>query len=495
MALQKGQRLREVGQFEVAEVGQIKSAGDRGVQGALGSATAATAAPMLNELTKNLPDGVREAVGAGLAAGLGAVTGGAAGAGTAFNADTNNRQLHPSEVKFLKSDEVVEKYIDYMAENGLVLTEQEARVRLDRFAASKEDENWAALNGTDALTETFLVKDSEGRYYTDSMGDRHAFFQSTDKERKDPTVNLNSLYGSRFDPSIKNYFDDIRSPDHAENQKNQELQYLGKKLGYDAADKQANFGGDLTSIGKGMLLGIGSIAFSGYSDQIGPLDELALKNNYQLLLKDQGRWAEAGYVEGLDWATTQRQMWAGIVVGEAGGLVGSQFTNIIRNSIKNTGLESETLSTRVSVASADADSEAGARPVVRSNGEANIANGAELRSDLANKELSSIANQDVRLKEAMAGSGTSNQNFGIGTANAQEAHWLGMTWVGDGTRPLSDGSGWISADGTRAYRSPAAKPNSEEAVTGTQANFERYEIDSKGKRRKISNGHLDITTD
>ncbi|ASL00073.1 hypothetical protein XcvCFBP7113P_06470 [Xanthomonas citri pv. vignicola] len=30
MALQKGQRLREVGQFEVAEVGQIKSAGDKG---------------------------------------------------------------------------------------------------------------------------------------------------------------------------------------------------------------------------------------------------------------------------------------------------------------------------------------------------------------------------------------------------------------------------------------------------------------------------------
>ncbi|PUE67871.1 hypothetical protein C9409_14440, partial [Xanthomonas vasicola pv. vasculorum] len=29
MALQKGQRLREVGQFEVAEVGQIKSAGDK----------------------------------------------------------------------------------------------------------------------------------------------------------------------------------------------------------------------------------------------------------------------------------------------------------------------------------------------------------------------------------------------------------------------------------------------------------------------------------
>ncbi|QGL16184.1 hypothetical protein GH913_04695 [Xanthomonas citri pv. malvacearum] len=30
MALQKGQRLREAGQFEVAAVGQIKSAGDIG---------------------------------------------------------------------------------------------------------------------------------------------------------------------------------------------------------------------------------------------------------------------------------------------------------------------------------------------------------------------------------------------------------------------------------------------------------------------------------
>ncbi|MCF5974900.1 hypothetical protein L2215_24470, partial [Xanthomonas perforans] len=56
----------------------------------------------------------------------------------------------------------------------------------------------------------------------------------------------------------------------------------------------------------------------------------------------------------------------------------------------------------------------------------------------------------------------------------------------------SDGSGWISADGTRVYRPPAAKPKSKEAVTGIQANFERYEIDSYGKKSRISNGHLDI---
>ncbi|MBV6748393.1 hemagglutinin repeat-containing protein [Xanthomonas vasicola] len=90
----------EGGEYRVAAHTAVGLLGG-GVQGALGSATAATAAPMLNELTKNLPDGVREAVGAGLAAGLGAATGGAAGAGTAFNADSNNRQLHQVEAKAL----------------------------------------------------------------------------------------------------------------------------------------------------------------------------------------------------------------------------------------------------------------------------------------------------------------------------------------------------------------------------------------------------------
>lgn len=117
---------------------------------------------------KNLPDGVREALGAGIEAGLG--MGGSAGAATAFNSDTNNRQSHSSEMKFLKSDEVVEKYIDYMAENGLILTEEGTCIRLNRFSASKDDENWAALNGKDALAEAFLVNGSEGPYYTDSMG-------------------------------------------------------------------------------------------------------------------------------------------------------------------------------------------------------------------------------------------------------------------------------------------------------------------------------------
>ncbi|MCS3809799.1 hemagglutinin repeat-containing protein [Xanthomonas sp. 4461] len=84
-----------------------------GTQGALGSATAATAAPMLNELTKNLPDGVREAVGAGIAAGLGAAVGGSAGAATAFNEDANNRLLHPKEADSInKFSEAFARYLN-----------------------------------------------------------------------------------------------------------------------------------------------------------------------------------------------------------------------------------------------------------------------------------------------------------------------------------------------------------------------------------------------
>jgi hypothetical protein len=51
--------------------------------------------------------------------------------------------------------------------------------------------------------------------------------------------------------------------------------------------------------------------------------------------------------------------------------------------------------------------------------------------------------------------------------------------------------GCISADGTRGYRPPSVK-DSPFATTGTQANFETYEINSSGKPTKVGNGHLNI---
>lgn len=79
-------------------------------------------------------------------------------------------------------------------------------------------------------------------------------------------------------------------------------------------------------------------------------------------------------------------------------------------------------------------------------------------------------------------------NIGIGAATRAEANELGKAWVGDGYRVMSDNKGLVSADKTRTYRFPSSKPNSSQATTGTQANFQRF-IDGK----EVSNAHLDIT--
>jgi hypothetical protein len=98
---EEAQKWDEGGAYRVAAhiaVGGLSG----GLEGALGSGSSAAAADALNELTADLPQGVRQAVGAGIAAGLGALTGGPTGASTAFNADVNNRQLHPSEKQLAK---------------------------------------------------------------------------------------------------------------------------------------------------------------------------------------------------------------------------------------------------------------------------------------------------------------------------------------------------------------------------------------------------------
>ncbi|WP_442953511.1 hypothetical protein [Paraburkholderia sp. SOS3] len=126
-----------------------------------------------------------------------------------------------------------------------------------------------------------------------------------------------------------------------------------------------------------------------------------------------------------------------------------------------------------------------------SEGTANAATLQGLKGQLANENLANIAAQDPRLAAAVNGSGTSNINFPIGTGTAAEADTLGQTWVGDGARPINGvPGGLVSADGTRVYRPPTAKPNTpvQYAPTGVQANFQQLE-----NGVVISNGHLNIS--
>jgi filamentous hemagglutinin len=118
-----------------------------GLEGALGSGSSAAAAQALNEMTADLPQGVRQAVGAGIAAGLGALTGGPTGAATAFNADVNNRQLHPSEKQWIKDNAK-----RFAQQQGI--SEQEAEQRLAQQAFRQVQ--FGAEGAEDAQARAFL---------------------------------------------------------------------------------------------------------------------------------------------------------------------------------------------------------------------------------------------------------------------------------------------------------------------------------------------------
>lgn len=87
------------------------------------------------------------------------------------------------------------------------------------------------------------------------------------------------------------------------------------------------------------------------------------------------------------------------------------------------------------------------------------------------------------LRDAAQGKG----NFSLGSATAEQAHAMGLAWVGRGYRTAKDGRVLISADGMRQYRMPTFKPREGKV----QANFERK---FEGQRSKgwQSNGHVDI---
>jgi filamentous hemagglutinin len=90
-----------------------------------------------------------------------------------------------------------------------------------------------------------------------------------------------------------------------------------------------------------------------------------------------------------------------------------------------------------------------------------------------------------QLLDAAKGKG----NFGIGSATREQAEAMGKAWVGNGYKAASDGKTLLSRDGLRQYRPPSAKPNSQRATTGAQANFEQR---FKPEGQWQSNGHLDI---
>ncbi|GLR10269.1 Contact-dependent inhibition of growth factor CdiA [Mixta theicola] len=129
-----------------------------------------------------------------------------------------------------------------------------------------------------------------------------------------------------------------------------------------------------------------------------------------------------------------------------------------------------------------------------SSGAENAATYPKLKDDLVQQNLSNIAKQDPRLAAVVQGD-NGKLNYGVGSGTKAEADRLGQIWVGDGARPTKDGTGLMSADGSRVYRFPKEKPNAPALVnpTGVQANFETFQINPiTGQKIKVGDGHLNV---
>ncbi|MDO9436644.1 hemagglutinin repeat-containing protein [Hydrogenophaga sp.] len=170
-----------------------------GTAGALGAGAAALSADALNKLTEDMPIGVRNAVGAAVAAGIGAVTGGTAGAVTAFNADMNNRQLHPTEAQWIKDNAK-----RYAQQRGI--SEEEAQRQLARQAYRQVQ--FGAEGDWDPSASAFLSQ-AKGMLPPEGASGPGYMFFATPQQKASMQMYVDSL------PVLANFYiaNDLKLPD------------------------------------------------------------------------------------------------------------------------------------------------------------------------------------------------------------------------------------------------------------------------------------------
>jgi hypothetical protein len=244
-------------------------------------------------------------------------------ADVARNAAENNRQLHPDEVYFLGDKDRVKRYVAYMEEQGVTLTETEAQRQLDQYGAAMVDKNWTEIHGSDPATETFIRQEvaKADVYYRDSDGNLHRMFAATDEEFRNEIVNLRPLfdtYGSngRIGEYLANNHSTFMVADDPKATRLDFLsQYrLGQEQGHSAASGTGLWE-DAKTIGASLLGLPGYVWNTLGSNETGPLDDKRMSAYYQALLEIQHRGYEAGYISEFDWTTQQRLMWEGVGLG------------------------------------------------------------------------------------------------------------------------------------------------------------------------------------
>lgn len=178
-----------------------------GLEGAAGAVAAASSAPLLEQLQAQVltslenaglsPDAAKlasQTLAQATAAGLGAAVGGTYGAVMAFNVDTNNRQLHPKEVQWLK-----DKAKRFAKQQGI--SEDEALARLTQQALRDVDYFWRAqlADGDDATAKTFLG--TAKQTFTNGLGERQLLFTAPGQQLFRP-----EMFADSADPAFYQQF-------------------------------------------------------------------------------------------------------------------------------------------------------------------------------------------------------------------------------------------------------------------------------------------------
>ena len=184
----------EGGVYRIAAHTALGALGTGSIEGALTTGGVAAAAPTLNDvqekIEKALVDkGMSESVASGTASGLVSLTLLGAGAAvgldtsstvTATNVDANNRQLHPSEIDWIKKS--AKAFAD-----KLKISPEEAERRLAQQAAKQTDLFWLLTldKGVDPDAQAFLS--SSGKSFTNEKGQQQAYFTTQSNDFSTPS--------------------------------------------------------------------------------------------------------------------------------------------------------------------------------------------------------------------------------------------------------------------------------------------------------------------
>ncbi len=213
--MQANNKWREGGTYRAAGHFVIGGLGG-GSAGALASGGISLAADKLNNLQDELKDKLialgmspdtaqmfSQGAGMATAGTLGTAAGGTVGGGSAFNTDTNNRQLHPDEKRLLKAK--ASDFADKLRQAGYgAMTEERALAILTEQAENRVDETQAKRTDTETMDDNLKAEarkyinqiSSPAGTYDDGRGNQIKYFTNTTasgerrvEDYKNPNIN------------------------------------------------------------------------------------------------------------------------------------------------------------------------------------------------------------------------------------------------------------------------------------------------------------------